>query len=286
MDDVRNDIVEIRKDKHRTSTRNKDARDIIQTGRQRRLDEKSSRRDKRDSSDISSGSSTDNSSSRSRSRSRRRKHSRRSGESVDRISHREKYHLSKHGYDLPRPHHVVKPDSLKGRDKRVKPEDLTSMEHIYGNVDTAHGLAKKVEGKYAPALLELLEYTGYQVRNFHSYKEEAVLLFDDEFRQQAKRDRLSLSDQAARDRLGHFHLNPQNTRKYTSLPSTRTGSNTRYGPAITTSSNQTCWKYNNDRCDRPNCNYLHNCSTCGDTKHKAYNCSKASCSAGNSSGRK
>ena len=126
---------------------------------------------------------TDDSDSDSRSRSRHRKHSRRSGESYDRVSsNRNKYHLSKHGYGLPRPHHVVKPDSLKGKDKKVKAEDLSAMEHIYGNIDTAHRLSRKVEGKHAPASRELLEYSGYQVRNFQTYKEEAVLLFDDEFR--------------------------------------------------------------------------------------------------------
>ena len=76
---------------------------------------------------------------------------------------------------------MVKPDSLKGRDKRIKPVDLTALEYIYGNVDTGHCLAKKVEGKYGSALRELLEYNGYQVRNFQTYKENAVLLPDDEF---------------------------------------------------------------------------------------------------------
>ena len=96
---------------------------------------------------------------------------------------------------------MVKPETLKGRDKEVKPENLSAMEFIYGNIDTAYRLSKKVDGKYAQALQQLLEYTGYQVRNFQGYKDEAVLLLDDEFRQQAKRDRLYLSDQSARDRL-------------------------------------------------------------------------------------
>ena len=284
-EDVRNEIMEIRMDKARYATTNNDARDVIEASRQHRQDKRSRGRDRRDSSGSSTGSSSDRSSSRSRSRSRRRKHSRRSGESLDR-SRSEKYRLSKHGYDLPRPHHVVKPDSLKGKDKRAKPEDLTAMEHIYGNVDTAHRLAKKIEGKHAPALQELLEYTGYQVRNFQSYKEEAVLLLDDEFRRQAKRDRLSLSDQAARDRLSHFHLNPQNARKFGSLVPARNGSTNRYVPSSINSSTPACYKHNNDRCNRPTCQYTHACSACGDPKHKAYNCTKSTCSAGSTSGAK
>ena len=276
--------MQIRKEKSRYSTSNKDARDIIVGSRQRRQEKRSRGREERDNSGSSTGSSSDRSSSSSRSRSRRRKHSRRSGESFDRSrsSRREKYRLSTHGYDLPRPHHVVKPDSLKGRDKRIKPEDLSAMEHIYGNIDTAYRLARKVQGKHATALQELLEYTGYQARNFQSYKDEAVLLLDDEFRQQAKRDRLSLSDQAVRDRLGHFHLNPQNARKFNNLPP-RTGNNSRYGPASNNSTTPVCWKHNNDRCIRPNCTYIHACSACGDSKHKAYNCPK---STGGASGPK
>ena len=155
--DMRNEIVEIRKEKLSV---NQDARGIIETGRQRRRNKRSHGRDTRSSSKSSASSSTDRSSSRSRSRSRHRKHSRRSGESFDRnrsrSSRRNKYRLSKHSYDLPRPHHVVKPDALKGKDKRVKPEDLSATEHIYGNIDTAHRLSKKLDGKHAPALQELL----------------------------------------------------------------------------------------------------------------------------------
>ena len=289
-DDVRNAIVEIRKEKLLSSA-SQDARDIIDNGRQRRQDKRSRGREGRDSSESSTGSSTDRSSSRSRNHSRHRKHSRRSGESYDRVrsrsSHRNRYLLSKYAYDLPRPHHVVKPDALKGKDKKAKPEDLSAMEYIYGNIDTAHRLSKKVEGKHTTALQEVLEYTSYQARNFQSYKEDAVLLFDDEFRQQAKRDHLSLSDQSARDRLSHFYLNPQSARRVSSLAPSRIGSSfARYSPSISNPSTQVCWKYNNDRCTRSNCSYTHACSSCGDTKHKAYNCPKSTCSAGGVSGQK
>ena len=283
-DDVRNNIVEIRKGK---STSDKDARGIIEAGRQRRHIKRPRERNILESSENPSSSSTETSSDRSRSRSRRRKHHRRSGESHDRVSsHRYKYHLSKHGYDLPRPHHVVKPEALRGKDKKVKPENLTAMEFIYGNIDTAHRLSKKVDGKYAQALQELLEYTGYQVRNFQGYKDETVLLLDDEFRQQAKRDHLSLSDQSARDRLSHFHLNPQNVRKMANLLSSRPGTSTSYGSNSSYPDNQVCWKYNNDRCTRANCAYMHACTTCGDTGHKVYDCPKSSCSAGDIKGPK
>ena len=286
---MRKEILEIRKVRSHSSAK-KDARDIIETKRHHRQDKRSRGGDKRDSSASTTASSRDSSSSHSRSRSRHRKHSRRSGESTDRdrsrSSQRSKGRLSKYGYNLPRPHHVVKPDALRGKHKKAKPEDLAPIEHIYGNVETAHRSARKVDGKYAPALQELLEYTGYQVRNFHGYKDEAVLLLDDEFRQQAKRDRLSLSDQPARDRLSHFHLNPQDVRNRASGPAFRLARNTRYNPTLVSSNNQICYKYNNDRCFRPNCTYTHACSSCGDSKHKATNCPKSTCSAGSTGGPK
>ena len=267
--DMRNEILHIRKEKL-LSDSSKDARSDINSTRQHR--KKRSR-----SSSRSSSSSSDGSRSRSRSRSRR---GRRLGEYYDRdrsrSGSRKKTRLSKRGYNLPRPHHTVRPESLKGKDKRAKPENLTGMEFVYGNVDTSLRLSKLVEGKHAPALRELLEYTGYQVRNLQTYKESTVLLFDDEFRRMAKRDKLALSDQSERERLSHFHLSASSKRFFAT---STTPSTSQHRPPHSTSTKPACFKFNNDQCYRPNCNYLHVCSHCGDSKHKAYNCSKPPCSA-------
>lgn len=79
--------------------------------------------------------------------------------------------------------------------RKVRATDITVDELLAYDFRERVRLANKVSGTYAESLTEYLKYHEFLVTVRCTYKDEAILKFDDDFRRTADHEKISLSDE-------------------------------------------------------------------------------------------
>lgn len=182
--------------------------------------------------------------------------------------------LSKVANKLPRAHKFVTPRVALKSGKKLNATDLSVDDLLAYDMRVCVRLAEKVNGDYAQALLEYLEYHEFLITMRCNYTDDSILRFDDDFRRTALSEKVELSDERYRkilaDRYFHFDARGRDSWEHGKSQLFRgKGYNSKY-PKYRL---PCCWLWQDSKCPKTAgaCPHKHFCGNCGG-EHKAPSC--------------
>ena len=197
------------------------------------------------------------------------------GESVMFLDSPATFDLTTKARDLPRPHDRVYGYGMSVDKNKPPALRITTDQFFAETLRVASNLAGKLQGRSAQTLQVYLRYAEFLAQQRCTYTDEAVLLFDEEFRTSATEEDFDMDNRDQLERISHKYFQSHAVRRATSrfVPYS-----SRARPSSSPKSDFPkgyCIHFNLARgCGRPTCRFDHKCGYCSSSNHPAYKCDK------------
>ena len=197
------------------------------------------------------------------------------GESVMFLDNPAPFDLTTKARDLPRPHDRVYGYGMSTDKNKPPALRITADQFFAETLRIASNLAGKLQGRSAHTLQVYLQYAEYLAQQRCTYTDDAVLLFDEEFRTSATEEDFDVDNRHQLERISHKYFQSHAVRRTASrfVPYSTRGRPT--SSAKSDFPKGVCIHFNLARgCGRPACRFDHKCGYCGSTNHPAFKCDK------------
>jgi len=195
--------------------------------------------------------------------------------------------LPKEARLLPRPHTFIQSEKGPKDIRKAIATDLNMNEFFQGSLHVIRDIARKsdfADPDQQRLLIEYTDYIHYIASRRVRYTDDSLIQFDNEFRNLAENNDVALDDIMERAEVGDkfFHAGLRRTEQRLGgvfKQPFRTSGAFGQGASAPSHSNfdryehPCCYKYNDNRCQRSNCNFPHVCGNCGAEGHIARRCS-------------